>query len=172
MLKDGGGSAYPSFQALLGRGDGGFFAARPVGPGPSFGPIPADVNGDGRDDVLLITDDPCGPNEIRTYLGDGHGNFTPAGSIATGFYARDVVPAGIGPTDVRVADLDADGLPDLVATNLSGYAAVLAGRGGGVFGAATNFGLFGVPRAFVDGDFDGDTLTDLFVISCSGAFVL
>lgn len=133
----------------------------------------ADLDGDGDDDIAVAAwyfySDPFpgrtyifDPGGLYVLLNDGHGAFTNSG----------LLPAGSGPTDVQVADLNADGVPDLVAINQAGYAAVLPGRGGGEFGAAMNFGLFGVPWAFVNGDFDRDGLTDLYVMSYSGAFVL
>ncbi len=131
----------------------------------------ADLDGDRDEDIAVaawyFSITPGGeqvfePGGLHVLLNDGHGAFGNSG----------LLPAGIGPTDVQVADLNADGVPDLVATNIAGYAAVLPGRGGGAFGAAMNFGLFGQSLAFVRGDFDRDGLTDLFVMSYSGGFVL
>ncbi|MBL8696506.1 MAG: VCBS repeat-containing protein [Planctomycetes bacterium] len=68
---------------------------------PSRGVTLADVDGDGRDDLLTSN------TRIQYYAGNGLGGFTRVGSYGTG--------GPPGPT--AVGDLDLDGLPDLVTPN-------------------------------------------------------
>lgn len=74
-------------------------------------------------------------------LGDGSGGFT----------GSPLLPAGIGPYDVKIDDYNADGIPDLSLSTNGGYLVLLTGLGDGTFGARLNFGLVGLPLAFVKG---------------------
>lgn len=125
----------------------------------------ADLDGDGTDDIAVADAASyisLNPGGLYTLLNDGSG----------GFAQSALLPAGIGPIDVQVTDLTGDGEPDLAAFNNAGYLAILPGLGNGAFGAPISFGLFGAPLALVAGDFDGDGLSDLLVVSNSGVFVL
>jgi hypothetical protein len=126
----------------------------------------ADLDGDGSDDIAVadagFPGPPNDPGGVCILLNDGSGVFAQSGLLG----------AGIAPDDVQVADLTGDGEPDLAVASEAWYLAILPGRTGGSFGAAMNFGLMGAPLALVNGDFDGDTLRDLLVVSSSGAFVL
>lgn len=76
--------------------------------------ILADANRDGRIDALAAAGD-----TLRLMLGDGRGNFRPGAPI----------PAGRGVWRFAVSDLNGDGKPDLVTSNLeSGSVSVLLGR--------------------------------------------
>ncbi len=65
---------------------------------------------------------------------------------------------------VRVADLNADGLPDAVGTVMfTGLLAVLPGRAGGRFGPAETFDVGRFPRHLTVGDVQGDGHLDVLV---------
>ena len=151
---------------LRGLGGGAFADPVTVGETVSSASVAvADLNGDGEEDIVVA--DAASytreePGALFTLLNDGAGNFTPSGPLL----------AGIGPFDVHVFDMTGDGISDLVSFNNAGYLAILPGLGGGTFGTALNFGLFGAPLALVIGDFDGDGRSDLLVVSASGVFVL
>jgi len=83
----GGGTFVGTFAATLNLGAAGVTLA--------------DLNKDGRDDLLVST------SRVIYYTGDGAGSFTRLGSFGTG--------GNPGPT--AVGDLDLDGLPDLVTPN-------------------------------------------------------
>jgi hypothetical protein len=73
-------------------------------------------------------------------------------------------PAGDAPRSVAVADLDGDGVPDLVTANFGSHDfSVLRGRDDGSFQAAVRFPAGELPRpAFVAvADLDGDRVPDL-----------
>lgn len=88
---------------LLGAGNGSF-ALQPNSPSVGSGTNPyglavADVNGDGKTDVLLANET---TNTLGVLLGDGRGGFAPqANSPSTG--------AGSRPRSVAVADVNGDG---------------------------------------------------------------
>ncbi|MDW5594804.1 FG-GAP-like repeat-containing protein [Conexibacter stalactiti] len=105
--------AYPnvfshSIGVLLGDGDGGFAAV----PGSPIRTVPwpariatADFDGNGTTDIAAVNND---GHEIAVHLGDGSGGFTDA---AGGPFAT----AGTG-WALAPADVDGDGLTDLVVT--------------------------------------------------------
>ena len=105
VLNDG------SVSSLLGDGMGGFtphpdspFVVASCGCPTSLGIT--DLNGDGRLD-LAVTNAPL--DSVTILLGDGAGSFAAA--------PGDPVPTGFEPVAVAVADVNADGKPDLVAAN-------------------------------------------------------
>ncbi|MDJ0849970.1 MAG: VCBS repeat-containing protein [Myxococcota bacterium] len=69
---------------------------------------------------------------------------------------------GDGPVDVAVADLDGDGIPDLVSANEgSGDVSVFLGRGDATFEPAVSLVSGLNTTAVAVGDFDGDGVVDL-----------
>jgi hypothetical protein len=146
---------------LLGDGEGGF---RPA-PGSPFnvhstphphGVAVADFNGDGKPDVVT---DSWGTNQVELLLGDGKGGLgTPGRYFSVGHrpYER-----------LRSADLNHDGHPDVVTTNLDdGTVTILLGDGKGGFRNAPGspFPAGAKPwQVFVD-DVDGDKNPDLVII--------
>src|SRR5579883_2853117 len=74
------------------------------------------------------------------------------------------VDAGAGPRAVAVADLNNDGVADLVvANNGNGTVSVLLGNGDGSFKPARPFTAGVQPDAVAVGDFNGDGIPDLVV---------
>jgi hypothetical protein len=74
----------------------------------------ADVNGDGRLDIIVDDCGPvggCGTGVIGVLLGRGDGSFDPVVTFSSGAYNA---------TSIAVADLNGDGKPDLVAANQCG----------------------------------------------------
>jgi hypothetical protein len=110
---------------LLGRGDGTFLP--PLffpSPFPETFPLPeiqlADLNGDGRLDLLLTSE--LG-SEIYIYLGNGDGTFRPG------------VPVPItGGSAIAAADLNGDHIPDIVtASYYNNTVSYVLGNGDGTF---------------------------------------
>ena len=108
--------------------------------------VTADVNGDGRPDLVYQ-----GDHGITCVLGDGSGGF-----------ASPQVSASHTWGGVAVADLDLDGFPDVVTTYTAGGITVLKGQGNGTFGPAIDLRAgFSWTRDLVVADLDGNGWPDL-----------
>jgi hypothetical protein len=110
----------------------------------------ADVNGDGKLDLLTANDN----GTAGVLLGNGNGTFQPAAAYSTG---------GSGPFGIAAADVNRDGKPDLVIANLnSSNASVLLGNGNGSFQAAVTYSTGGnIPFSVAVADINGDGKPDI-----------
>jgi Bacterial Ig-like domain (group 3)/FG-GAP-like repeat len=131
----------------------------------------ADVNGDGRPDIVvanLCESLDCSSSEggVAVLLGNGDGTFQSAVSYSSG---------GIGAQSVAIADVNSDGRPDLLVGTCAtgslncdfgqtGEVAVLLGNGDGTFQPATTYasGGWGADSVAV-ADVNGDGKPDLLV---------
>jgi hypothetical protein len=155
-----------SVAVLLGKGDGTLLPAVMYASGGTT-PIAvaaADVNGDGKSDVLVTHNDfNIGANDrVGVLLGNGDGTFQAAAIYLSG---------GFSTTSVVVADVNMDGRPDLVVGNQCNasnncsngmVAGVLLGNGDGTFqnpvtylAGGSGFGALAVQ------DVNGDGMPDL-----------
>ena len=145
---------------LLGNGDGTF---QPVVTYDSGGydaqsVVVADVNGDGKPDLLVAN----GNGAVGVLLGNGDGTFQAAMSYGSG---------GQDAESVAVADVNGDGEPDLLVANGNGVVGVLLGKGDGTFQAAMSYGSAGASASSVAvADVNGDGKPDLVVAnSCASS---
>jgi hypothetical protein len=154
---------------LLGNGDGTFQPAVAYGSGgwDSFWVAVADVNGDGRPDLLVsndCADEACDTTgNVGVLLGNGDGTFQVAVPYGSG---------GQGAVSLAVADVNGDGKPDLLVANVfgssgrgsNGTVGVLLGNGDGTFQAAVAYdsGGYGIEQVVVE-DLNGDGKPDLAV---------
>ncbi len=148
---------------LLGNGDGTFGPNTefPAGSNPLAAAI-ADLNADGRPD-LVIADYGCPAtachvvpdgSSVSVLLGNGDGTFGPKTDYFT----------GLQPYRVAIADLNADGRPDLAVVNyFSNTVSVLLGNGDGTFGPRADFGTGSYPISEAIADLNGDRRPDLAV---------
>lgn len=157
---------------LLGNGDGTFQSATIYDTGGFDGQsvVIADVNGDGKPDLLLVNR--CGSSStcasdgmVAVLLGNGDGTFQAAVNYDTGSQQSQMVAVG---------DVNGDGKPDLVAANpcllegggcadvdgnFFGSVSILLGNGDGTFTLASNFYSgtdFTTAAALADLNNDGD----------------
>jgi hypothetical protein len=146
-----------SVSLLLGNGNGTFRSAVNFGfVYRASSVVVADVNGDGRPDLVVASGDISG---VSVLLGNGNGTF------------QNVVSVGAGGFSVAVADVNGDGRPDLVTANFgSNNVSVLLGNGNGTFQSAMNFGV-DQPVAVVVADVNGDGIPDVVTVDSSSSSV-
>lgn len=139
---------------LRGHGDGTFDEPALFDSAGCNASSPGDFNGDDRPDVAAACDD-----GVRIYLGKGDGSFH--APIITGFPNR--------PYHIAVADLNGDGIPDLVVSEVNASALwVLLGTGDGTFPSRTRYTPLGTGIAGIRiGDVNGDGKLD--VVTSFGA---
>jgi FG-GAP-like repeat len=136
----------------LGNGDGTFQA--PVSSIPSDAPIAAaDVNGDGKLDLIMETD----PSIAQIYLGNGDGTF----SDTSNYVLNIPGPRGVVlVTGIAIADFNLDGKLDIA---LGG--SVQLGNGNGTFQGIPLGVVPTYPNAIAIGDFEKKGTPDVAVLS-------
>ncbi len=149
---------------LLGNGDGTFQTQQrfPVGSNPRSVAV-SDLNDDGVPDIVTANQGRfLGPDDdVSVLLGNGDGTFQPEQRFAV----------GDRPRSVAVADLNANGAPDLVTANEnSDDVSVLLGNGDGTFEAAQSFAVGDFPISVKVADLDRDSLLDLVVANEGRSF--
>jgi hypothetical protein len=158
VITSGGGPS--QINVAMGNGDGTFQS--PVTyTDPFVNSLPvtlADVNGDGKPDMLLgnVTD-----SSVSVLLNNGDGTF---GSPVS--YNVDN-----NPQQVVVADFNGDGRPDVATVNSADVSVLLANSNGtfqGTVPLSLNAGAQGV--RVVEGDLSGDGIPDLVATTNGGGF--
>lgn len=178
---DGGDYYCGSYvDVFLGNGDGTFQTALPytyVSGGAWTNSVAvADVNGDGKPDLLAVNECQGGgifggcPSGalgiVGVLLGNGDGTFQTAVTYSSG------APIAYA---LAVADVNGDGKPDLAVTQCGtscggavGVVSVLIGNGDGSFQSAVSYSSGGYgPLSIAIGDVNGDGKPDLLVANCS-----
>lgn len=125
----------------------------------------ADVNADGKPDLLTAN---YGSNTAGVLLGTGAGAFGPVITYPTG--------TGSTPAGLAVADVNADGKPDLLTANQgSSTVGVLLGTSAGAFGLVTTYSTLNMlsdsgygPRGIAVADVNGDGRPDLLTANYLG----
>jgi len=148
---------------LMGNGDGSFQTAAVYGAGALFTVfvVVADVNGDGRRDLVAVNGD---NGTVSVLLGNGDGTFQKPVNYSSGYL----------PTSVAIADVNGDGHLDLAVANAcqsssdctTGTVSVLLGNGDGTFQSPVSYssGGFGTGSIAI-ADVNGDGYPDLAVVN-------
>lgn len=155
---------------LFGKGDGTFGAEIEL-PALSTGPLSvaiSDLNKDGKLDLVVGVESnpPDIPGPLVTLLGDGSGHFSAPIPAPNGNGLSDQNGAG-----VSVADVNGDGIPDVLSTGIDeagGSSQIFIGKGDGSFSAGeTLYQLGGRLNDFVENgilaDVTGDGCPDAVV---------
>jgi uncharacterized protein (TIGR03437 family) len=122
----------------------------PVPPNP-MGLLVADLNNDGKQDVVVISlGTYASPATVAVFLGNGDGTVTPGATYATGFGAFAAV----------AFDFNGDNKLDL-AVLTAGNVGIFLGHGDGTFAAPVNYPVAQGAQSLVLGDFNGDGHVDL-----------
>jgi hypothetical protein len=135
----------------------------------------ADVNGDGRPDLIVAY------HPFNTVTGSGTLvllNTTAMGAAIPSFAIQQIFANGSGPYSVAAADINGDGQPDLVVANqTNNTVSVLlnttaTGATTPTFGTQTTFATGRGAGSVVVADVNGDGKPDLVITSGGGVSVL
>ncbi len=164
---------------LLGNGDGTFQPAVTYRSGgdDALGVVVADVNGDGKPDIVTANFVSWGAKSkhasVGVLLNNGDGTFQPAVSYDSG---------GAFSLSVAVADFNGDRIPDIVVANLNpkgqngeseGVVGVLIGNGDGTFQRVVTYQPGGEEAYWLGAaDVNGDGKMDVVVCELGGVDVL
>ena len=129
--------------------------------GNPFGLAVGDVNGDGQPDLLVAT---AISDAVGVLLGTGNGTFQAITMYSSG--------SSSSPRNLKVADINGDGFPDLVTANSGNNSiSLLLGNGTGTFPSVTTYPMgynsqpWDVAVADVNGDGRLDILTTYSITS-------
>ena len=135
----------------------------------------ADLNGDGIPDIITANGDSYGQGGSYD-RGDGH-DHGPTVSVLLGngdgtFQKQQTytLDEGFNANAVAVADLNGDGIPDIITANNNGTVSVLLGNGDGTFQqpAALSATYGGTPDAVAVADLTGDGIPDIITANDNG----
>ena len=143
----------------------GFNQSQITGGFDGFHPYAADVNLDGRTDIVEANINGAG---ISVLLGNGDGTFQAPTFYPTG-------SATSSPRGIAIADFNGDGLPDLAVANGDNTASLLLNNGNGTFAAQTIIYTGGAMSLIEDiaaYDLDGDGKMDLCIVDEFGGQAL
>lgn len=111
----------------------------------------ADVNGDGRQDIITAN---INGNSVSVLLGNGNGTFQTRTNYSAGVESN--------PYELAIADVNGDNRPDVITANsYSGTVGVLLGNGDGTFKAVTTYAAGKQTESVAVADINGDNKPDI-----------
>ncbi|PBQ34058.1 hypothetical protein CNR22_20500 [Sphingobacteriaceae bacterium] len=145
---------------LLGQGTGSFSAAITYTVGESTGIAAGDLNGDGYDDLAISLQL---NSSVSVLFGSASGTFAVGGTFSV----------ASSPADIKIADLNADLINDIVVVSASpiNSLTVLVGLGSGSFAAQSNYATGNNPFSITTGDYNSDGIKDIVVANYTGATI-
>lgn len=144
-----------SFSVVFGNGDGTYGPATTyAAPGSPRGIAVLDVDGDGDMDVATAS---SGASSVSIFLNDGRGNFSLFESWDAGVTLEWALAA---------ADMDNDGIADLIVGSRAGWIVVKPGLGDGTFGPPLTQQSGGTTWMITVADLNGDGFED---VTCANA---
>jgi surface-anchored protein len=161
-----------AYSIHFGDGTGNFATPQIITTGGAVGVFAVnDVTGDGRPDIVS-TDTASGQRSLALYRQNADGTFAARVALPQNF-----TTAGTPP--IRVADINQDGIPDLVTYGATGSVTAafwLPGLGGGTFGPPVYLfpgagGAAPVSRGLHVLDLDGDTYPDIVAVGPTSSSV-
>ncbi len=149
---------------LLGNGDGTFGAAHLFSAGNAISLEVSDVNGDGKPDLVVGVARASNERSLVSILfNSGNGQFVAGPDL---LMSQNGDPASVG-----VADVNADGIADVLVTDFNtGVVWVFLGSGAGSFAPGVRFLVGGEPSVLVLGDLNDDGKPDV-VVNNQGALM-
>ena len=152
-------AGWQGLRLLLGQGDGTLAASESLISTSLHAVAMADVNGDGREDILGVAE-----NALFTFLVDKDGHLSSTTTSRPNRY---------GIADITTADLNADGATDVLITQFDSYSGggrveIYLGNGDGTFSGAAEQQAISVgenPVASTVSDVNGDGRLDIVVAS-------
>ncbi|MGE0055708.1 MAG: FG-GAP-like repeat-containing protein [Hyphomicrobium sp.] len=142
-------------QIYLGSGDGTFIEApKVVVSNFTYSVLLEDVDNDTNADLIFSTND----GTVTVTLGRGDGTFKDGTSYL-------LSSPSVAPGNVKLVDVDSDGIRDLVFANtLLNAVSVLIGQGDGTFGPAQSYATGGSDSGWLTvGDFTNDGRADVAI---------
>lgn len=160
-----GSCTHSGVSVLLGNGDGTFGSPTSYTLGGSttaFSIAAADLNHDGKPDLLVAVSANSGAGTVTVMLNHGDGTFPTQVIYQSG---------GFVSTAVTLGDVNGDGKLDAIVSNRAvsstdsshGTVGVLLGNGDGTFAPVTSYAAGPFPDWVATGDFNGDRALDVVV---------
>ena len=127
------------------------------------GVVATDYDNDGFLDLITVNQQTGGNGDIALMKGFGDGTFRKVAGVVSGSH----------PSAMSYVDVNADGKPDLVVTNLTSQeVAVHLGNGTGGFGAKISTPIVGTPSGLATGDWNGDGKVDAAVLNAAQSTII